>query len=117
MSIEAVFPLISIVVILALMNIPWNVHTEMTKENTNIHGKSNYKKFIMEFEKVEWITDDNYKSSYFNSKINSEIHADIFKFNGIGMIMKTPYDYWMVRKYLRNVEKKRNAKLEFDWDK
>lgn len=98
-------------VILSFWCIPWQVHMEMTKENSKVCGKGNYKKFIEEFEKINWIEGTLYKNSYFDYGSDSEIHANIFRFNGIGMIMKTPWDYWIVRKYLDN------KKVSHDWDK
>lgn len=110
MIISVVLTGVLILIVASFLCIPWQTHLDMTKDYSKVYGKANYKKFIEEFEKIDWNRDDWFENSYFHYESDSKIHANIYKFNGKGMLMRTPYDYYRVYRYLKN---KRNT---VNWD-
>jgi hypothetical protein len=119
--------ILMILVIIAVILLPkWISHDSMTEEHSNKYGYSNFKKFKEQFIKYEWTIDDIYTESLFNKEKDCELHANIIRFNGVGMIMKTPLDLWLVdsfiKKYIYNkygkVKKNYKSKTEgtFDWN-
>lgn len=99
--------IISIVLIILIIFLAmYMTHISMVDENCKISGWGNYKQFKKEFIKYEWEGDIYHKTSVFCYKDNSQCHADIYKFNGIGMKMKTPWDYILtciyIRKYIKD---------------
>lgn len=111
----------------------WFSHKSQVKKNQymseqNMYGKASFDKFRKEFDSVLWTHDKEFKWSLFYYKENSyecisEIHADIFMFNHIGMIMKTPIDYWKAIRYAHKYIKthfaddlkRKNTKL-YKWE-
>jgi hypothetical protein len=73
----------------------WTTHIGMVKENVNEYGYANFKTFLNEFNKYDWVRQDHWEYSYFGTgdEYNKYyIHADIIKFNGKGMILY-PHSY------------------------
>ena len=88
----------------------WICNRNQVKQNQcmaeqNMYGKASFAKFKENFDKTSWVHKREWKwSLFYEDKKNytgntSEIHADIFMFNHIGMIMKTPIDYWKAIRY------------------
>ena len=98
-----------------ILLLDYSIHVSMTKEHSNKFGKANYNIFIQEFNKYEWDT-KSWSGSLFNHPSNSQIHASIIKFNGIGMIMKNPVEYLKmiiyVYKYVKNAN---DNKTSYVW--
>ena len=105
--------------------VPWidyGVHISQVKKLTKEYGKGDYKTFIKEFEKVDWQLGECDKKSllYFsNGSITSMICAGLIKFNEVGMIMKTPIDYWkmcsFLKKYFKNLDYGKEKHIEHKW--
>jgi len=100
-----IFPVLMIVLGLLLISIEWSVHVDMVKGRGAQYGRANYKKFVEEFQKVEWERDIYFNNSLFGSDSISgtidEYHANIIKFNGKGMIIKDPISYLLVKIYVK----------------
>ena len=74
------------------------------------YGWASFKKFKNELNKINWEHKKDWKYSLFlyvgdSCKLDSQIHADIFSFHRIGMIMKTPIDYWRANAYIHKYVK------------
>jgi len=76
----------------AFIWIDYRTHISMVKSSTKEYGKANYNIFFQEFNKCKWDI-KRYKGSLFDKSTNSEIHASIIQFNGVGMIMQNPIEY------------------------
>ncbi len=106
------------VILLVLILSSWKIHIEMTKESTDRHGWANFDIFKKEFDKYKWDFDSIYKGSVFNRQKGCQFHAKIIKFNDIGMIMKTPWDWRKANKYLSNYIKENKLQGQeelYDW--
>ena len=100
-----VFIMLLVIVSLAYLNvihIPWAVHRSMVRENNSSYGKTDHKKFVEEFNKVEWIYKESFKDSLFSIDNKDQVHASIIEFNGKGMIINNPISYLKVRKHIEN---------------
>lgn len=98
-----------IILILSFSLVYYTTHIDMTKSRTKIYGYGTYSKFLREFNKYNWQQGDYFESSLFDGKNNCQIHASIIEFDGIGMIMRTPLDYFLavmfVRRYIKQLGK------------
>jgi len=92
------------------ISIEWLVHRAMTKEKDSLVGigVANYKQFITEFEKVrdemEYIGNGNGfggKAYSYKTGRKHYYYASIIYFNHIGMLMRTPWDFFMVERYTK----------------
>lgn len=90
----------------AFLLIEWSVHISMTKEDSKKYGWGNYKKFIREFNKYNW--DDKgwnigkpHNPSFWDRENKCKLHADIIKFNDIGMVINNPIDLQRVKKHMK----------------
>ena len=98
--------------ILSVLLADWIIHIAMTKSSCQTYGYSNFKKFINEFSKYNWQYDYFWGNSLFDHTSDSKFHANIIKFCGVGMVMKTPWEWYRVKcyvyRYIReNFKKKR----------
>lgn len=114
-----IFCVVVVVTLIAeFIIVPWSAHKNMTKSFSQKHGKINFKRFVEEFNKnkYNWKYDPNHKTSLFDYNTNSEIHASIIKFNDIGMIMRTPWDYWMTKFYIKKYIKENfDTNQNYNW--
>jgi hypothetical protein len=107
-------PLVATIVVLFISF--WFAHIIMVNDNTKVNGWGNYKKFKEQFNKVDWKYEDAWKWSLFSKGKwswedgYSEIHASIFKFNGIGMKMWNPIDYLLATIYVHRYIRKNYLK-------
>jgi len=96
----------------------YDTHIAMVKRHTNKYGKANYNIFVQEFNKCKWET-ESFKGSLFDKSTDSEIHASIIKFNGIGMIMQDFVEYLKMRyclyRYLKNTKIDKEIKNTHIW--
>ncbi|WP_431785821.1 hypothetical protein [Paenibacillus lactis] len=99
MSILIIF-LIILIVVLVLMIISWAVHISMTSDGSNKSGWADYSTFRRWFDSYEWETDNDFKGSLWNRKMNCKYHAGIIKFEGIGMKINNPLSYLLVASYV-----------------
>ena len=83
-------------------SISYSIHKVMVTEDCKecIHGSFN--DFVKLFNQYSWEHSEFFKYSLFNYKYNCKIHANIFKFNGIGFICRKGSDYKKITKYIRN---------------
>jgi hypothetical protein len=82
-------------------SVDWLAHISMTKDHSSKRGWGNYKKFKREFEKIEWKPLLLYSKSFANRDNDSEIHANIIKFNGVGMIINNPISLYLCKRYVK----------------
>jgi competence protein ComGC len=103
---------ILILTILIFLIVHWIVHISMVKNEGCKYGWGTFKRFKKEFDKYEW-NNHGYSSSLFNYCEGGYIHADIYKFNNKGMIMRDPFSYLLSKIYIRKhcsyVKPKRNV--------
>jgi len=129
MMIQDIFLIASLnmgqVIILCLIIIyaEWSVHAELTRETCKEYGWGNFNKFINEFNKYKWKTrNPNFKNSLFEDKefkpYNSEIHAGLIIFNGIGMTL-WPISYFramiFVRRKCREINNNHSKDKNYKW--
>jgi len=100
-----IFLIALLFVMTALTLINWSIHRSMVKNSTNKYGVANYKKFLEEFNKVEWTLSEWFNGSLF-SESNDKYHAQIIAFNGKGMIISNPISYLLVILYVKIYIKK-----------
>ena len=106
-------PLIMLTLLIALLTYAftfhtiWSVHKKMVKDCTDSYGRAGYKKFIQEFEKVEWKIDPYCKESLVSDSYMDKFHADIIMFNGKGMMINNPFSYFKVKRYVNQYIKKK----------
>lgn len=86
-------------------------HERMTKKHSDNYGYGNFKKFQTEFYKKNWEISKTWNNSFFHHPSNSEIHASIIKFDGIGMVISNPIDYIKVQKMLNRIYKEEQNKI------
>ena len=132
MSILIYFGFVVLFIGLLIFFLGWISNISQVKSNQTFldqhnFGFASFEKFKENFDNINWSYDKNWEWSLFyydeNSfaECNSKIHADIFMFNHIGMIMKTPIDYWRaiiyVHKYIKEHFKydMKKEKL-YQWD-
>lgn len=96
--------------------VEYGTHIDQVKQFTKPYGKASYNAFVEEFEKHSWQQSNVFKNSLFDYPNNSEIHASIIKFNGVGMIMKSPIEYWKMWYYMRQYFKNKNIVKEYIWE-
>jgi len=96
----------------------YDTHIIMVKKYTNKYGKANYNIFVQEFNKCKWDT-ERWKGSLFDYSTDSEIHASIIKFNGIGMIMQNPIEYlkmiYYVYQYNKKIKREEEIEMSHVW--
>lgn len=71
----------------------------MTRDDSKMQVVGTYQDFVRQFYLQEW-PDKNPTGSFFNRKTDSTIHASIIKFNGVGMIMKNMFHFYLVCRFL-----------------
>ncbi len=101
-----------------LLTVNWRVHIQMVKDNTDNYGWGNYNSFVREFRKQNWTFNKIWNESLFDRDNNSEIHANIFKFNGKGMILPF-FDYMKATKFVKEYIKENfisNSKETVNWN-
>jgi hypothetical protein len=104
-------------IFLIIITIGWAVHVSMTKTNSREWGWGGYYDFIREFKKYKWDTEDGlYKGSYWDRNNNCKYHAQIIKINGIGMIIRNPFEYMLVVLFMRRYAKLHKKPL-YNWSK
>ncbi len=93
-----------------------SVHISMTKgeERALRIIRGNYKKFVEEFNKQNWEYDKDFNSFfvYNNYEQISKVHASIYMFNNIGMLIYNPIDYLRIQKFLNNKRKEYSKNLK-----
>ena len=106
------------VVGIVILSVDYEVHINQVKNYTKKYGKGNYTVFIQEFNKCKW--DSKYfKGSLFDRSSDSELHASIIKFKGVGMIMQNPIEYlkmlYYVRQYKAHFNKEEELRITHVW--
>lgn len=88
------------------MHINWDVHKDMVRSSTEFYDKAGYKRFVEEFNKVDWLPNLYFKGSLQSKDSKNKYHASIIMFNGKGMIVNNPVSYFRVVRYVnRYIEK------------
>lgn len=115
LGLSIIIIIVGLIVTIAITLINWSSHITCGRLLSNF-GYATYKHFKHEFSKRVWA-----KSIYGNilhSDPKSNIAEYTIEFNGIGMIMKTPWDYLMMKYFIWQFTKKRaNYKWEIKQDK
>ncbi len=96
---------ISILWIVSPFIASWTTHKEMTIEYSDTYKIGNFDDFIREFNAYEeWVVLEHFPKSKFG-KVGAynkyEIHANIIKFNGVGMVLDF-FSYRKVKKFIDN---------------
>jgi hypothetical protein len=119
-----IIPLVVVAIVgLIVVFACWISHLEMTRSDRYPCGWGNYRTFKREFYKKEWKANIAWKSSLFNKDEDlyghdhNYLHAGIFKFDGKGMMMRTPWDYILANLLIRKEAKKQLVaqKVKVDW--
>jgi hypothetical protein len=96
-----------IVTFIVVLFIDWLIHVFAVSNSCSIYGWAGFKDFYREFKKYDW-DDKEWRGYLFDRKNGSRYFAGIIEFNNIGMIMRTPWDWVLVRifvwRYLRSIK-------------
>jgi len=98
---------IALLIFTIVILVNWSCHKEMitiNSSNNYTYGRSNFKKFKEEFDKIEWVYNKRYSDSLFNKSCDSECHANIILFNNKGMILG-PISFFRSQLYVRKIIK------------
>lgn len=107
--------LIALIIFVAWLIIDWWTHVMITKSDSRIYGYAKYKDFVREFKKHNWSIEGR-KDKYLWDRVNDcTIHANIVKMNGIGMVMRTPWDWQLVKGFVKEYIKVKYPL--YDWSK
>jgi hypothetical protein len=94
------FIILGIIIIIG-MAFTYGIHLTMTliaKESYKIIG---FFKFKKEFNSIKkWETNDFFPGSLFSYDHTSSIHADMFEFNKVNMLILNPVSYYLIRIFL-----------------
>lgn len=93
----------------------WETHKVMIEKSTDYYGKGCWNVFEENFKKRKWLRDRKYPESIFDHSTNSQIHASIIQFDGIGMLLNKR-DYKKFLKFMK--EEIKNIPFEkelFNW--
>lgn len=93
-----------------ILIVGWLTHISMVQGETDIkcYGWATFGKFLEQFHKYNWDNENWRGYSLWDRKNYCEIHANIVYFEKIGMIMRTPIDYFMMVFYIRKYFKENN---------
>lgn len=94
-------------------------HLSMVKSKGN-YGKGDFNLFKKNFFKYDLKRDEIWKTSWFDRESDSKYHADIIMFDGKGMYMENPYEYFKVLIFMSQmyiIDKKIEKQNEIDWYK
>lgn len=87
----AMLGIISVLMASIFTIISWQVHKSMTQDSCSSWDFGSYNDFKREFLAIQygagWDDCRYFKRSYFCRKQDSEIHASIIKFRGVGMVL------------------------------
>jgi len=96
--------------------IPWSVHKDMTINHSRKWGRGTFPEFAKAFLAEEWEWGGNpdrladFPESFFNHAEDSEIHASIYKFKGVGMTLGF-IDYWKAHFFLKDKINEQKSKF------
>jgi hypothetical protein len=99
--------ILSIPLCLTIIILPfWLTHLEMVKEDSDCKALkratfTELKKLMLS---VDWIFNPMYPSSLFTKGWQTEVHADIYKFENVGYLL-TPYAYLRAKILQRKIRK------------
>lgn len=102
------------IIVLLDANVNWGTHKHMTRSFTTVSKKGSFDDFLCEFRKVEWIRDNSWPESFFTKDFwRTQIHADVIKFNDVGMVL----DFFSYIKYRNFIKKNKVQKpKEVNWN-
>lgn len=92
----------------------------MVIENCKTYGYANFDLFLEKFKQTKWTSyfDQNYFRGscfeYVGFENMSEIHANIIKFNKVGMILH-PWSYFKFCLFMKKVKKDSVKSREISW--
>lgn len=94
------------------MLVDWAVHLSMTKGDCRSCGWASYSTFKKYFNRYEWDENPIIDGSYWNRKIDCKYHANIIKFEGMGMLINNPISLSLVKNFVRKAAP-RKSKVDF----
>ncbi len=90
----------------------WMVHISQTKCFSERYGWGDYDKFKQHFELCDWKCVGCEGNYLIADNFDSEYGASIIKFNGIGMLMRTPIDWFLANLYVEEYREGAFGKVE-----
>lgn len=102
--VACIFVFASIVAFTISACVNWSTHVAMTTEHSLKSGRGNRHLFWHHFAEHDWERRPHASTSYFDGSTDSEIHASIFRFDGVGMVLGL-IDYTLVEWQLRRCTK------------
>ncbi len=85
---------------LSLLHIPVEVHRDMTRQFSKSVARGSYADFVREMRNHNWKTKPSWPTSFFDYSTDSEVHASIVRFDGVGMLLGA-WDWWRVKRWLK----------------
>lgn len=91
----------TVIVIGAMLRIPYFVHQEMTKDQGDFRYIS-YGTFKDLYQQYDWMPSKRFKDSLFvGSGLETELHAELFKFDRQYYMFQNPISYYMAKFYIK----------------
>lgn len=114
MVILAALMLFGILICLIWITVEWSTHREMTRNHADKLAYGNFQDFMREFGRHTWEPrTSHFPDSFFDRQTNSEIHASIVRFNGVGMLL-SPLGWFRVTRFLK-ANKIKHSPVEKKW--
>ena len=95
--------------------IPWSVHRSQTREFSRSVARGDMKTFFREFASRNWERNERFPESCFDYSTDSEIHASIIRFGGVGMLLG-PLSWFRVYLWIRRQRPQRLTAPIQSWD-
>jgi len=99
----------------------WTVYLDMVTDHCDTYAWGTFAQFEREYAKRQWEQQADFPQSHFsvwmNLHHNSEIHADIIKFDDVGMLLN-PMDFLLFKLWEKNhMYKKPSGERPGHWEK
>jgi hypothetical protein len=108
--------LIPLIIFLIDEYISYSTHVYMVRRHSVRFGYGSFEQFKEQFFKIDsWTSQSKFDGSFFSDKTDSEYHADIICFNNIGMIMNTPLDWFLVKRFMKKFNKEYTKQTLYKW--
>ena len=106
---------VAVVFTLYVLIVSIHSHRSMTRRYSDKLAYGTFSDFLREMASHNWERDPRFPTSFFDSKTDSEVHASVVRFDGVGMIL-SPLDWLRVCRYLgKNQVRTANAPIAEHW--
>lgn len=116
MGLFIVLLIVAFVVWLIFLAVEWKTHKDMVLRECDSWSYGTFEDFMKQFKKIEWRREERYPTSFFpcNKDNNYYCHADVLKFDGVGMVLD-PISYTMFYFWKNKNSVKRTKQIKKVW--